>query len=318
MLYFLQLLRFIASLLVLLFHLKLVESGYKGVDIFFVISGFVMYYTLFYLSRPRPFKFIVNRLTKIFFLYWIAVGLLYIIMPYKHEFFTLRTIFLIPGHPPVLGVSWSLSYELYFYLVIGLIAYLVPSRFHRLLFIAFFIACTIITFINLTALSFKGSIVNFFIGQNPWEFLFGILSGYCFATKRIKPLLAIAVTTIALILFLVISLPWNTALSYIIYGPLAFVIVWLISVYEKGYPMSKKLTGIVKVVGEASYGIYLFGPIITVVIVPDSTFSIIMIIVTTVVFSVLFNRFVESRFLKWSRKIIFNSSVFAKINGHTV
>jgi exopolysaccharide production protein ExoZ len=318
MLYFLQLLRFIASLLVLLFHLKLVESGYKGVDIFFVISGFVMYYTLFSLSRPRAFKFIVNRLTKIFFLYWVAVMLLYIIMPYKHEFFTLRTIFLIPGHTPVLGVSWSLSYELYFYFVIGLMAYAVPARLHVPLFIAFFIACTIITFLNLTSLSYKGSAVNFFIGQNSREFLFGILSGYCFTTERIKPVFAVGATIVAFIVFLVVSIPWNKPLSYIIYGPLAFAIVWLISAYEKGYPMSKKLTGVVKVAGEASYGIYLFGPIVTVVIVPGSTFSIIMIIVTTVVFSVLFNRFVESRFLKWSRKIIFNSPVYAKINGNTV
>jgi exopolysaccharide production protein ExoZ len=318
MLYFLQLLRFIASLLVLFFHLKLVESGYKGVDIFFVISGFVMYYTLFSVKRPRALKFIINRFTKIFFLYWFAIVLLYFIMPHKPEFFTLKTILLFPGHTPVLGVSWSLSYELYFYFIIGFIVYRVPARFHKVLFAGGFIACTVITFINLTSLSFKGSMVNFLIGQNLWEFLLGILSGYFFSIKVINPASALKIAVGSFLLLMIISFPWNSPISYIVYGPLSFAIVWCITSYEKRYPVNKKLQGLIKVLGEASYGIYLFGPIITLVIVPRNTFSKFMIIFITIAFSILFNRFIESKFLKWSRRIIFNTLAYEKIKREPV
>jgi peptidoglycan/LPS O-acetylase OafA/YrhL len=51
-LYTLQINRFIAALLVLFSHLGLVYSGYKGVDIFFVISGYVMYHILF-IEKPK-------------------------------------------------------------------------------------------------------------------------------------------------------------------------------------------------------------------------------------------------------------------------
>ena len=66
-LYSLQLLRFVAAMLVLLFHLRLDPTGYKGVDVFFVISGFVMYYTACLVEKPKAYVFIINRLTKIFF-----------------------------------------------------------------------------------------------------------------------------------------------------------------------------------------------------------------------------------------------------------
>lgn len=314
MLYFLQLLRFIASLLVLFFHLKLEGSGYKGVDIFFVISGFVMYYTLFSVSRPTAFKFIINRFTKIFFLYWVAITLLYFIMPHEMEIFSLKTILLFPGHTPVLGVSWSLSYELYFYTIIGVVVYLVKPGFHKFLFIAALFITTMVTCINLTSLTFKGSLFNFLIGQNLWEFLLGILSGYLFTAKVISPASALKIAALSFLLVLVVSIPFNTPVSYLIYGPLSFTLVWSITSYEKRYPLNKKLIPLIKILGEASYAIYLFGPIVTVVIVPNNTFSVIMIILITIALSVLFNRIVESKFLKWSRKIIFNSFAYAKTN----
>lgn len=308
MLYFLQLLRFIAACLVLFFHLLLFDSGYKGVDVFFVISGFVMYYTLYYRPRPKAFKFLVNRFTKIFFLYWVAIGVLYFIMPPQTNFFNLRTVLLFPGHTPVLGVSWSLSYELYFYFLIGIVVYVLPEKLHKAIFFVVFTLSTAFTLLNLTRYSLRGSVLNFLLGQNLWQFLLGILSGYFFTHQKVNRRMALAAATVFFLLFMFINFPFNTPVSYVVYGPLAFGIVWLISAFETGYTLPSKTGKIIKVMGEASYAIYLFGPIITLIIGPDTPESIALIIGTTVVVSIVFNRFVESPFLKWSRDFIFGKT----------
>ena len=314
MLYFLQLIRFIAANLVLLYHLELFDSGYKGVDVFFVISGFVMYYTLYTRTKPTAFKFIVNRFTKIFFLYWVAIGTLYFILPPDTDFFNLKTVLLFPGHSPVLGVSWSLSYELYFYFLIGVVVYILPHRYHHLIFFSFLALSTVITLTNLTSYTLKGSMLNFLAGQNLWQFLLGILSGYFFTHKKVSPKWAIILALICSALFLIINIPFDTPISYIIYGPLAFGIVWLISSFEKSFSFHKRPAEIIKVLGEASYAIYLFGPIITLLIAPDSLIKLALIIFVTTLFSIVFNRLVESPFLKWVRNFIFQTAEQKKPN----
>src|SRR5690606_22419753 len=129
----------------------------------------------------------------------------------------------------------SLSYELYFYFLIGVVVYLVPSRFHQFIFFTILAMTTFVTFINLTAYTFKGSIVNFFIGQNLWQFFLGLMSGYFFTHKKINPKTALIAVIVCSALFIIINIPFNTPISYVIYGPLAFGIVWLITSFEKSF-----------------------------------------------------------------------------------
>jgi peptidoglycan/LPS O-acetylase OafA/YrhL len=134
-----QLLRAVAALLVLLHHAlphynvmgghsPLIETlsmwGFLGVDIFFVISGYIMAYTTF--NKPRTsvqaLRFLKHRLFRIYLGYWpflLAMALiLYIKDPQKlfgldwigSFFLTQVDMFKL-----ILPVSWSLSYELYFY-----------------------------------------------------------------------------------------------------------------------------------------------------------------------------------------------------------
>src|SRR5664279_788566 len=75
-----------------------VWSGAAGVDIFFVISGFVMAITTAGTSgESHPArKFLGRRLLT-------------------------RSLFLVPGDSPlVVGVAWSLSFEVFFYLLFAL------------------------------------------------------------------------------------------------------------------------------------------------------------------------------------------------------
>jgi exopolysaccharide production protein ExoZ len=138
-----QILRGLAALLVLIHHVleesqplfgghipsPLVLLGASGVDIFFVISGFIMYYT----NRHRfgrkdaPVDFLGRRIIRIVPLYWlctIAVVLLQIGGLYAHKKITGTTLGLsllfLPNANIVHGVGWTLNYEMYFYAILAI------------------------------------------------------------------------------------------------------------------------------------------------------------------------------------------------------
>jgi peptidoglycan/LPS O-acetylase OafA/YrhL len=106
--------------------------GNFGVDVFFVISGFVMVYASEpYFGRPRGSQeFFLRRLARIVPLYWATttIILVYLILQY-HDLtavnFTpasvLASYLFIPVPQtdgfmaPVHGVGWTLNYEMFFY-----------------------------------------------------------------------------------------------------------------------------------------------------------------------------------------------------------
>lgn len=142
MLYNLQILRAFAALNVVYFHIiKSAESygqpvvlfgildgwGANGVDIFFVISGFVMVYTQS-LREKKPTFFFANRLVRIVPIYWfLTLFLLFLYFVYPIGFRELRpdrlstfySFFFLSGATgnelPLLYVGWTLEYEMLFY-----------------------------------------------------------------------------------------------------------------------------------------------------------------------------------------------------------
>lgn len=139
-----QVLRFIAAAMVLVLHSSFYTSerlvkgsavwheGRYGVDIFFVISGFVMMLSAEALiSKPDGWRtFLSRRFIRIFPLYWVATTInlaVLLVMPVVvlHSQFDLWEIvssyFLIPHRDakgviePLLGVGWTLMFEMMFY-----------------------------------------------------------------------------------------------------------------------------------------------------------------------------------------------------------
>lgn len=114
--------------------------GSSGVDLFFVISGFVMVYTNHSSATGlRSFyAFILRRLVRIFPLYWFVLSPLVGICLFMPELMRrsdlaelqlIRELLLLPStYPPLLAVAWTLSHELYFYAVFSLFL-LVPQRY---------------------------------------------------------------------------------------------------------------------------------------------------------------------------------------------
>ena len=130
-----QMLRAVAALLVVFHHalphyvimggslstVKIVsEWGFLGVDIFFVISGFIMAYTTF--NKERTFNnaktFFKHRLFRIYLGYWPFFFMMLMIGLYKDANLDIIGSFFLTSTEMsklVLPISWSLTFELYFY-----------------------------------------------------------------------------------------------------------------------------------------------------------------------------------------------------------
>jgi exopolysaccharide production protein ExoZ len=107
------------------------DFGAAGVDLFFVISGFIMVYVSESLfgRRGSPVKFFVRRVVRIVPLYWILTAVTLIgwhgfRLPPNITWLNVASSFLfIPTtHPngatePLLSVGWTLNYEMLFYAV---------------------------------------------------------------------------------------------------------------------------------------------------------------------------------------------------------
>lgn len=140
-----QYLRAIAAIAVLGFHLSQqfhgnFGIGEAGVDVFFVISGFIMWVTTSGRSVP-PQRFVARRLTRIVPVYWIATAITAGAIALRPQFFfgqiataenIARSLVFLPVLDngelrPVVLQAWTLCYEMMFYGIFAL-TLLLPER----------------------------------------------------------------------------------------------------------------------------------------------------------------------------------------------
>ena len=150
-----QILRFFAAFAVVVHHAKppifnspahenlgsiwrvFVEMSFAGVDIFFVISGAIMAHSILNLPlMPRlgqaALRFYLNRLARIYAGWWpffVVYGLAYVALGSRNEKALVSSFFLIPQslNLNLLPITWTLSFELYFYTVLAFLL-LFPRR----------------------------------------------------------------------------------------------------------------------------------------------------------------------------------------------
>lgn len=118
--------------------------GHTGVDLFFVLSGFLIYGSL--MSRPQRFRRFMQRRAQRIYPAFAAVFVMYIILSfvfpaesklprstYDAIIYLVLNLLLLPGllpMEPMITVAWSLSYEMFYYFVIPLVITLFKLR-HR-------------------------------------------------------------------------------------------------------------------------------------------------------------------------------------------
>lgn len=157
-----QFLRFVAALMVTIYHaqsaavkiggsfpqwfLDLAWIGSAGVPVFFAISGLVMSFSSARdFGRPgAPLAFILRRILRIYPVYWF-VALLFLAFPPLYlvgwqddPWRTVLALLLVPGYAAgIITPGWTLAYELYFYGVFALLL-LLPSVSAILILTVFF------------------------------------------------------------------------------------------------------------------------------------------------------------------------------------
>jgi len=180
--------RFIAAIMVVVYHYtfngivngkiqslsysdsEITKYGYLGVELFFIISGFVIYNSV---SNSTPSKFITSRLTRLFPAYWFCLLLTTLIIVFfgsDYNFSVTATQVVINltmiqqliGISHVDGVYWTLTYELLFYFLVFFI-FFIGSQSILQKFLLFWPSITFILYLmGMDTLPYMGGYFYFF------------------------------------------------------------------------------------------------------------------------------------------------------------
>lgn len=185
------------------------ERGAVGVDIFFVISGLVIYLST-QGKRITPWRFMLSRVLRIVPAYWLYSLIAALIIAFANPVMPVQkfdlhhllfSLFFIPaenpggfGLYPTLNVGWTLNYEMFFYLLFAL-AFMLTERL-RLLFIVLALAA-------FSLLATQPWMSDFYRNSIVYEFVFGMLLGAIYKRGWIRqglwlPLLVIAAALLAI------------------------------------------------------------------------------------------------------------------------
>lgn len=333
MIYNVQALRAWAATIVMFVHLETLlrplhddvshylVAGQVGVDLFFVISGFVMVHTM----RRKPVfagAFFLNRIIRVVPLYWLltlAVFAIAIVMPSLLQATSaspaelVRSLLFIPFVKsnglvaPVLFVGWTLNYEMFFYLLFTIAIALTGRRLD---------ATVSATIAMIFALNIAGQLWhlkstpwNFFTSSLMFEFAFGILLGWLQPWRAPVPVRwSLSAGAVAMVALIAGPLLCPAVPAFCRSGIPAAIIVWAaISAETRGVRLDNRW---VQLVGAASYSLYLthpfalqaFGhvsarigrPVIALVLTPVA-------LATAIVIAIIVHRLIERPMTDWLR-----------------
>jgi peptidoglycan/LPS O-acetylase OafA/YrhL len=283
---FIQALRGVAVLGVVAFHSMSIEKKYSsgnlllpdflllgqsGVDLFFVISGFVMVtVTMGRFARDREMlRFLWGRFTRIYPTYWFyffLTAVVYFIKPswvnslYGHQTELLTSFLLFPNQQPLVMVAWSLSHELWFY---SIFAVLLNVK-ERWLLPSLLVWGMIVAMVNVFATTAKLS-AGIRVALHPYtlEFIIGALVAI-FVVSECSRKISVRLSFMVIVILLVVGGPVVYAFDILkeagvlrvgVLGTLYGLLVLALAILER----EKKfiVPRFLQSVGDMSYTVYL-------------------------------------------------------------
>ncbi|ADL55314.1 acyltransferase family protein [Gallionella capsiferriformans] len=189
---YIEISRGIAALLVVCFHATgisgltkyfgmaplggLFSFGYAGVDFFFVLSGFIIFYSTAtnHANSSEIFSYIKHRLIRIYPIYWV-VGFILLPLTYLmgHRVGVVNAVMdflLVPreGYPFV-PVAWTLRHEMLFY-----VSFMLFFLNVTLAWVYFLLWGVAIVLCGLFSLDFASPFASLYFNDHNLEFLLGI------------------------------------------------------------------------------------------------------------------------------------------------
>jgi exopolysaccharide production protein ExoZ len=259
----LQYIRAIAALSVVMFHILEGTShkwplGAKGVDIFFVLSGFLMF-SISERRQASPKQFLSDRIARILPTYWVATIITFLcacisikILQHSSSDVSLliNSLLFLPSSNvqsdyPTLYVGWTLNYEMFFYVIFSFVILLQP--WHRIITMS-------VLFITAIIISQYLHVNNIFLLTYTSPLLLEFLAGAWIAFLLTRPLQDNKASFLALCVVIVMFI-FGILMPRIGFGGPAVLLVSASVLLERHWmpkiPMLKTL-------GDASYSIYLF------------------------------------------------------------
>jgi exopolysaccharide production protein ExoZ len=246
-----------------------------GVDLFFVISGFVMVHAARdrFGSKASILPFLRRRLARTAPIYWVTT-LLFLLtllsglggagraMPSVLEL-AASLLFLPFARPdgaiqPLFGLGWTLNYEMMFYLIFALA---LPLQRHVA------VPAVVGLLVALTAIGhfvpYQSTMLYFWTRPIILEFGFGMLIGHM-ALSGVRPSRSMAIMLIAVALFMLVAgklYPQISDQRALLYGLPAALLVIAALAFDIQTP-SVPLLSFGTSLGDASYALYLLHPFI--------------------------------------------------------
>ena len=251
-------------------------AGAAGVDLFFVISGFVMVYASsdLFAAWGGPAIFLGRRLARIVPLYWVATGVYALVQIGQGKWGLVRPDLVLTSlvfwpyadaeglHLPIYGIGWTLDCEMFFYLVFAL-----GLPFRRRLGVPL-VAGGLLGLVLLGSLVVLPQPLRFLVNPILIDFLLGMGLGTLYlAGWRFTPRLALAAVLLAAALFAAATLAGFNAVPnvpdrfprWIAWGiPAALLFAGAVLREDRAAAPWPALV----LLGDASYAIYLLHPLV--------------------------------------------------------
>jgi len=257
---------------------KVFAAGYLGVDVFFVLSGFLITRILLVdKGRGVPLgHFLVRRFLRIFPIYYLTLLVVWLVEPHAELLWCalyLSNFYYLVGPGSVMQHSWSLAVEEHFYLLWPLVVYACSTAVSRRVAMWGLIPLGIVSAAVLASVWHED--LRFVVKASQYGTMFraaalacGALLAYCERALRDRPGRTMVIAAVMLAAGTALRMvwtfesmgPWFAVVRLFSFGLTSTSLVMACIAANEGNGVGARLmrSSPLRFIGRISYGIYLY------------------------------------------------------------